>query len=62
MKDHVPITARTKRFPLKKGKSTVIAARKKLSEVLGLVITVYMSQGSTPDYIQGDLNGSTIRR
>ena len=42
LKDHVLITARTKRFPLKKGKSTVIAARKKLSEILGLVITVYM--------------------
>ena len=28
LKECVPITARTKKFPLKKGKSTVIAERK----------------------------------
>ena len=38
LKESVPITARAKRFPLKKGKSTVIAERKKFLLILGYPI------------------------
>ena len=44
LKEYVRITARTKRFPLKKGKSTVIAERKQFLLTLGHVITVHKSQ------------------
>ena len=47
---------RAKRFPLKKGKSTVIAERKQFLLILGHAITVHKSQGSTLAYMQGDLN------
>ena len=56
LKECVPITARTKRFPLKKGKSTVIAERKQFPLILSHVITVHKSTGSTLTYMQGDLN------
>ena len=62
MKECVPITARTKRFPLKKGESTVIAERKQLPLILGHAITVQKSQGSTLPYMQGDLNQSTGKK
>ena len=45
-----------KRFPLKKGKCTVIAERKQFPLILGHAITVHKSQGSTLAYMQGDLN------
>ena len=47
LKECVPITARAKRFPLEKGKSTVIAERKQFSLILGHAITVRKSQGSS---------------
>ena len=56
------ITARTKRFPLKKGKSTVIAERKQFSLILGHAITVHKSQGSTLACMQGDFNQSTVKK
>ena len=56
LKECVSITARAKRFPLKKGKSTVIAERKQYLLILGHAITVHKSQGSTLTYMQGDLN------
>ena len=40
-----------KRFPLKKGKSTVIAERKQFPLIFGHAITVHKSQGSTLAYI-----------
>ena len=49
LKECVPITARAKRFPLRKGKSTVIAKRKQFLLILltlGHAITVHKSQGS----------------
>ena len=46
LKECVPITARAKRFPLKKGKSTVIAERKQFLLILGHAVTVHKSQGS----------------
>ena len=45
LKECVPITAKTKRFPLKKGKSTVISERKQFPLILGHAITVRKSQG-----------------
>ena len=49
------ITARSKKFPLKKGKSTVIAERKQFPSILGHASTVHKFQGSTLTYMQGDL-------
>ena len=57
-----PITARAKRFPLKKGKSTVIAERKQFLLILGHAITDHKSQESTLAYMQGDLNWSTGKK
>ena len=75
MKECVPNIARAKRFPLKKGKSSVITERKQFSSTisvntfrqqfpstLGHAITVHKSQGSTPAYMQGDLNRYTIKK
>ena len=46
LKECVPITVRAKRFPLRKGKSTVIAERKHFILILGHA-TVHKSQEST---------------
>ena len=46
LKECVPITARIKRYPLKKGKSTVTAERKQFPLIIGHAITVHKSQGS----------------
>ena len=62
LKECVPITARAKRFPSKKGKSTVIAERKQFPLILSHEITVHKSQGSTLAYMQGDLNRSTGKK
>ena len=62
LKECVPITARTNRFPLKKGKSTVITERKQFLLILGHLIAILKSQGSTLAYIQGDLNQSTGKK
>ena len=62
LKKCVPITARAKRFPLKKAKSTAIAERKQFPLILGDAITVYKSQGSTLAYMQGDLNRFTGKK
>ena len=62
LKDCVPITARAARFPLKKGKSTVIAERKQFPLILGHAITVLKSQGSTLAYMHADLNRSTGKK
>ena len=43
LKECVPITARTKKFPLKKGKSTVIAERKQFPLKLAHAIERYLS-------------------
>ena len=62
MKESVPISARAKRFPLKKRKSTDNAERKKFPLILGSAITVHKSQGSTMAYMYGDLNQSTDKK
>ena len=62
LEECVPITARGKKFRLKKGKRTVIAERKQFSLILGLAITPLKSQGNTRAYIQGDVNRSTSKK
>ena len=62
LKECVPITAIAKRFPLKKGKSTVTAERKQFALILDHAITVHKSQESTLTYKQGDLNRSTGKK
>ena len=62
LKEYIPITARAKKFLLKKGKSTAIAERKQFPLILGHAITVHKSQGSTLAYMQGDLNRSTGKK
>ena len=62
LKECVPITARTNKFPLKKGKITVIAERKQFPLMLGHAITVHKSQGSTLNYMKGDLSRSTGKK
>ena len=62
LKACVLITARAKRFPSKKGKSTAIAERKQLLLMFGHAITVRKSQGSTLAYMQGDLNRPTGKK
>ena len=62
LEECLPITARTKKFPLKKGKITVIAERKQFPLILGHAITVHKPQGSTLPYMQGDLNRSTGKK
>ena len=44
LKECVPITARLKKFPSKKIKSTVIAERKQFLLILGHVISVHKSE------------------
>ena len=62
LKECVPITARAKRFLLKKRKSTVIAERKQFPLILGHTMTVHKSQESTLAIMQGDLNGPTGKK
>ena len=62
LKECVPITARAKKFLLKKGKSTVIVERKQFLLILGHAITVHKPRGSTLAYMQGDLNRSTGKK
>ena len=51
MNECVPITAKVKRFPLKKGKSTAIAERKQCLLIHGHAIPVHKPQGSTLTYM-----------
>ena len=62
LKECVPVTPRAKRFPLKTGKNTVIAERKRFPLILGHAIAVRKSQGNTLIYMQGDLNRPTGKK
>ena len=62
LKGCVPITARTKIFPLEKGKITVIAERKQFPLILGHAITVHKSQRNTLKYMKGDLSRPTGKK
>ena len=52
LKECVPLTA----------KFTAIAERKQFSLILGHAITVHKSQGSTLNYMKGDLSRSTGKK
>ena len=62
LKECVSITARAKRFPLKKRKSTITADRKQFPLILGHAITVHKSERNTLTYMQGDLNPSICKK
>ena len=47
LKECAPITARTRSFPLQKGKSNMIAKRKQCLSIVDHAITGHKSQGST---------------
>ena len=51
-----------KEISFKKGKFTAIAERKQFSLILGHAITVHKSQGSTLNYMKGDLSRSTGKK
>ena len=59
LKECVPITARAKKFALKKKKVLSLLKKKKFPLILGHAVTVHKYQGSTLAYMQGDLNQST---
>ena len=61
-KECVPIAARTKMIPFKKCKITAIAERKQFPLILGHAITVHKSQGSSLNYMEGDLSRSTGKK
>ena len=56
LKECTLITARKKKFLLKKVKSSVTVERKPFLVILNHAITAHMFQESTLDYAQGDLN------
>ena len=56
LKEYVPVNTRTKRFPLRKGRSNVIGERKQFPIILGHTIIVHKSQESTLNYMKHDLN------
>ena len=59
-KECVPITAETKPFGYKRGgKTTLSVQRKQFPLILPHAITIHKSQGSTLDYMLGDLDGTT---
>ena len=62
LKEYVPIAARPKKFPLKKGKISVIAERKQFSLILGHAITVHKFQGSTLNYMKDGLSQSISKK
>ena len=51
-----------KEFLLKRGNNTVIAERKQFPLIFSHAITAHKSQGSTLDYMQGNLNWSTGKK
>ena len=59
LKEFVSITARMTRFHLKKGTSIVTDKRKHFPIMLGHAFIVQKSQGSTLNYIKGDLSRFT---
>ena len=58
LKECVPTTAGTKKFPFKIGKCTVIAERKQFPLILDHAVTVRESQGSTLSYMKGNVSWS----
>ena len=61
LKECVPMTARAKSLPLKKGKSAVIT-KKTIYVLFGQATTTHKCQGSPVAYMQGDLNQDTGKK
>ena len=59
LKECVPISAVTKTFPFTRNNTTIIVQRKQFPAILGHSITVHKSQGSTLEYMKGDLDRTT---
>ena len=59
LKECVPISAVVKQFPFTKGKTMINVQRKQYPGILGHAITVHKSQGSTLEYMKGDLDRTT---
>ena len=62
LKECVPISARTKPFPFTTGNTTITVQRKQFPAILGHAITVHKSQGSTLEYMKGDLDQTTGKK
>ena len=59
LKECIPIKAMIKPFPYYRGKSRVTVQRKQYPGILAHAITIHKSQGSTLEYMLGDLNRKT---
>ena len=55
----VPITAVTATFPYRYGSKTITVQRKQFPLILAHAMTIHKSQGSTLEYMLGDLDGTT---
>ena len=62
LKDCVPIRAIVKNFPFTKGKTVITVQRKQFPGILGHAITIHKSQGSTLEYMKGDLDRTTEKK
>ena len=60
-KEWVQINAMTKSFPYTRGKTTVTVQRRQYPGVIAHAITIHKSQGSTLEYMIGNLNRTTSK-
>ena len=52
----MPISVSTNKFPFKRGKSLIVAERKQFPSILAHAFMIHKSQGSTIDYMTGNLD------
>ena len=55
-KQCVPISVSTNKFPFKRGTSLIVAERKQFPSILAHACMIHKSQGSTIDYMTGNLD------